>query len=239
MSVLETKFVNEIAGNFFVPAYQRGYRWGKSEVLRLLNDVYNLSKYNERRSYCLQPIVVKKLGDGEFELIDGQQRLTTIFLIYTYMFEEGGRFFGAPKFSLDYETRKGSKKFLANIDFNLRNKNIDFCFIADAYENIKAWFASNGELSVTMPKMKTLFADNVKIIWYEVDATEDASAMFTRLNIGKIPLTSAELVKAEFLNGNNQNSDLRRQDEIALQWDNIEKELHNDSLWYFLTNISA
>lgn len=239
MSVLETKFVNEIAGNFFVPAYQRGYRWGKSEVLRLLNDVYNLSKYNERRSYCLQPIVVKKLGDGEFELIDGQQRLTTIFLIYTYMFEEGGRFFGAPKFSLDYETRKGSKNFLANIDLNLRNKNIDFCFIADAYENIKAWFASNGELSVTMPKMKTLFADNVKIIWYEVDATEDASAMFTRLNIGKIPLTSAELVKAEFLNGNNQNSDRRRQDEIALQWDNIEKELHNDSLWYFLTNNSA
>ena len=61
--------------------------------------------------------------------------------------------------------------------------------------------------------------------------------MFTRLNIGKIPLTSAELVKAAFLRG--ENSDARRQDEIALQWDNIEKELHNDSLWYFLTNNSA
>ncbi|MBE8949371.1 MAG: DUF262 domain-containing protein [Quinella sp. 3Q1] len=235
-AVLETKFVNDIAGKFFVPAYQRGYRWGKVEVNRLLDDVYNLSKYDERRNYCLQPIVVKKLGDDEFELVDGQQRLTTIFLIYKYMFEEGGRFFGEPKFSLDYETRKGSKNFLANVDLDKREDNIDFYFIADAYENIKAWFADNGEISVTMPKIKTLFADNVKIIWYEVDATEDAAAMFTRLNIGKIPLTNSELVKANFLSAE---SDTRRQDEIALQWDNLEKELHNDSLWYFLTNNST
>lgn len=71
MSKLEMKFVNDIKGNFFVSAYQRGYRWGKAEVERLLEDVYNLSKYNERRSYCLQPIVVKNMGDGKFELIDG------------------------------------------------------------------------------------------------------------------------------------------------------------------------
>ena len=239
MSKLETKFVNEIAGNFFVPAYQRGYRWGQSEVRRLLEDVYNLSKYTERHGYCLQPIVVRNLSDNHFELIDGQQRLTTIFLVYKYMFEEGGRFFGEPKFSLDYETRKGSKHFLANINPDLRNDNIDYCFIADAYEYIKAWFAENGELSVTMPKLKTLFADNVKIIWYEVDETENATAMFTRLNIGKIPLTSAELVKAMFLSRDNPNMDRRRQDEIALQWDNLEKDLHKDSLWYFLTNNSA
>ena len=67
-----------------MPSYQRGYRWGKSEVKRLLEDVYNLSKYDERRSYCLQPIVVKNLGNDEFELIDGQQRLTTLFLLHRY-----------------------------------------------------------------------------------------------------------------------------------------------------------
>ena len=239
MSKLETKFVNEIAGKFFVPSYQRGYRWGKSEVERLLEDVYALSKYNERRGYCLQPIVVKNLGEKNFEVIDGQQRLTTIFLIYKYMFEVGGRFIGEPKFSLDYETRKDSKNFLENIDLNSREKNIDFCFIVDAYENIKAWFAANGELFLTMTTIKKLFADNVKIIWYEVDETEDAIKMFTRLNIGKIPLTSAELVKAMFLSRENRDMDKRLQDEIALQWDSLEKELHNDSLWYFLTNNSA
>lgn len=138
---------------------------------------------------------------------------------------------------MDYETREDSKNFLANIDLSKREDNIDFYFIADAYETIKTWFAENGELSVTMPKIKTLFADNVKIIWYEVDETENATAMFTRLNIGKIPLTGAELVKAGFLSGEQKANE--RQDEIALQWDNIEKELHNDSLWYFLTNNSA
>lgn len=56
------------------------------------------------------------------------------------------------------------------------------------------------------------------------------------MNIGKIPLTNAELVKAMFLSRSNKNIDKAKQDEIALQWDNIEKELHNDSFWYFLTN---
>ena len=55
-------------------------------------------------------------------------------------------------------------------------------------------------------------------------------------NIGKIPLTSAELVKAMFLSRENRDMDKHRQDEIALQWDNIEKDLHNESFWYFLTN---
>ena len=239
MSKLETKFVNDIAGKFFVPAYQRGYRWGKSEVERLLNDVYNLSNYDERRSYCLQPIVVKRTDDDAFELIDGQQRLTTLFLIYKYMHAASNGFIGAPTFSLDYETRKGSKDFLANINVDLCEDNIDFFFIANACEVIKNWFANAGELFLTMTAIKTLFAKNVKIIWYEVDANEDAAAMFTRLNIGKIPLTSAELVKAMFLSNENPGMDARRQDEIALQWDNLEKELHNDSLWYFLTNNSA
>lgn len=241
MSRLETKFVNEIAGKFIVPAYQRGYRWGTDEVRRLLEDVFALKGLSGQpnKNYCLQPIVVKKLSDGTFELIDGQQRLTTLFLIYRYMFEEGGRIFGEPKFSLDYATRDKSADFLANIELARKDENIDFYFIVNAYETVKAWFVAGGELVLTMMTFKTLFAENVQIIWYEVDESADANKMFTRLNIGKIPLTSAELVKAMFLNGDNPDIDARRRDEIALQWDNIEKELHNDALWYFLTNNSA
>ena len=241
MSKLETKFVNDIAGKFFVPSYQRGYRWGKSEVERLLDDVFALKGRGGQpaKNYCLQPIVVKKKSDDEFELIDGQQRLTTLFLIYKYMRKEVGRVIGEPKFSLNYETRPDSKDFLSNINVDLRDKNIDFFFIANACEVIENWFAAAGELFLTMTTIKTLFAENVKIIWYEVDADEDAASMFTRLNIGKIPLTSAELVKAGFLSNENRNMSAQRQDEIALQWDNIEKSLHDDSLWYFLTNNAA
>ena len=55
----------------------------------------------------------------------------------------------------------------------------------------------------------------MKIIWYEVDKNEDAIALFARLNIGKIPLTSAELVKAMFLSrDNNESMDKEKQEEI-------------------------
>lgn len=239
---LETKFVNEIAGKFLVPSYQRGYRWGKEEVKRLLDDVYNLmdeDKTKPSKNYCLQPIVVKKLDDDSFEVIDGQQRLTTIFIIYRYMYEVGGKFIGAPKFSLNYETRDKSANFLKSIEsnLNLRDENIDFHFMANAHDEIKSWFDNKGEVFLSMPNLKKLFAENVKIIWYEVDDTADGNAMFTRLNIGKIPLTSAELVKAMFLSSNRLNA--RKQDEIALQWDNMEKALHDEAFWYFLTNNSA
>lgn len=79
--------------------------------------------------------------------------------------------------------------------------------------------------------------EDVKIIWYEVGESEDAISLFTRLNIGKIPLTSAELVKAMFLSRDNaENMRREKQEEISLQWDGIERELHNEALWFFLTN---
>lgn len=58
--ILETKKVSEITGKFSVPAYQRGYRWGK-EATRLLDDIMEIAVSDYR--YCLQPIVVKKLSD--------------------------------------------------------------------------------------------------------------------------------------------------------------------------------
>jgi len=240
---LEAKLVGDIQGVFNVPSYQRGYRWGKEEVERLLNDIYGIydDETKVARNYCLQPIVVKRNGDT-YDLIDGQQRLTTIYLIYKYMsVVSNGWVVKGPKFSLQYETRSDSKEFLENIDINRREENIDFWFIANAYETISNWFNNtDGELSVIMNHMITYLTENVKIIWYEVNDSEDSIALFERLNIGKIALTSAELVKAMFLSSaGNEEMDREKQEEIALQWDNMEKELHNESLWYFLTNNSG
>ena len=227
--LLETKLVGEIEGTFYVPSYQRGYRWGEDEVLRLLNDVYT----NGKKNYCLQPVVVRKSNDS-YELIDGQQRLTTLYLIYRYM-KNVNPFFSDPAFNLIYETREHSEDFLRSIDLSRREENIDFWFIANAYETIKTWFEEDMQIRVL--HVFEYFKEDVKIIWYEVGENEDAISLFTRLNIGKIPLTSAELVKAMFLSSdNNDRPDREKQEEISLQWDNMERELHDDSLWYFLTN---
>lgn len=228
--VLETKLVSDIKGTFYVPSYQRGYRWGEDEVNRLLDDVF----VNGEKNYCLQPIVLRK-NENRFELIDGQQRLTTLYLIYKYLNDFGAMFFPKPAFNLVYDTREQSADFLNNIDFSKQEDNIDFWFIVNAYKTIKTWFEVESPLRAM--KMFQYFKEHVKIIWYEVGAGEDAISLFTRLNIGKIPLTSAELVKAMFLSrDNSENMDREKQEEISLQWDNIEKELHNDSMWYFLTN---
>ena len=227
--LLETKLVSEIQGTFYVPSYQRGYRWGKDEVLRLLNDVYS----NGKKNYCLQPVVVRKNGDA-YELIDGQQRLTTLYLVYRYM-RDVNPFFDEPAFKLVYDTRDNSQEYLKSVDLSRRDENIDFWFIANAYETIMKWFEEDKQIRVL--HIYEYFKENVKIIWYEVGESEDAIGLFTRLNIGKIPLTSAELVKAVFLSSEGKAKKGRaKQEEISLQWDNIEKELHNDALWYFLTN---
>ena len=236
MTDLITKLVGEIRGHFFVPDYQRGYRWGKTEVETLLNDIYEYggkSKKTENESYCLQPIVVRNLGD-RYELIDGQQRLTTIYLIYVYMNKASNGFMSEPNFTLSYETRENSVDFLKNPEESKKDDNIDFFFIYNVYKTIEDWFSQKEKLQSTLTNINKYFDECVKVIWYEVPDTEKSEDLFTRLNIGKIPLTSSELVKALFLK--DESKKVIRQEELSLEWDNIEKELHNDDFWGFLTN---
>jgi len=231
---------------FFIPSYQRGYRWTKREVEDLLNDVRDFIKKpgkKENEWYCLQPIVVKKTN-SHYEVLDGQQRLTTIFLILKHLtpFIESER----KCFSIEFETRTNRKSDSANFLQNIGDKteeesktNIDYFHIFKAYETIKDWFkekANSGEIEFKKP-----FLESTKVIWYEVTSDKDSIEIFTRINMGKIPLTNAELIKALFLNSSNfpnaESEELRlRQLEIASEWDRIEYSLQNEELWYFINN---
>lgn len=125
--------------------------------------------------------------------------------------------------------------FSATLTLAAKMKNIDFWFIADANEAIKEWFAD--DLQLKAMNVYRYFKEFVQVIWYQIGEAEDAISLFTRLNIGKVPLTSAELVKAMFLSRDADPAMNReKQEEIALQWDNIERALHDDVFWYFLTN---
>lgn len=241
---LEEKIISKITGKFTIEAYQRGYRWGKDEVEYLLEDINEIP---DGQKYCLQPVVVKNVNDT-YELIDGQQRLTTLYLIMKYL-----NAYVDIKFSIEYATRKsenghiGSKELLETIDeidLSLPSNNIDELFIKKSYSIVKTWF--NGEKSKMMSFANKL-QNYVTIIWYEVDDDEDSVNIFTRLNICKINLTNAELVKALFLSrgkkdsegryaGNPYGIEEKKQHEIALGWDSMEKDLHNEKFWTFITN---
>lgn len=230
---LEPRLVGDIAGDFYVPAYQRGYRWGEHEVVRLLDDIWE----SRERPYYLQPVVVKRYGD-EWELVDGQQRLTTLFLIFQYMQREGLQNSGAG-YSMRYETRPGSAAYLESLDPASSQQNIDFFHIHEAYQCISRWFEEKGaKRQWYANKFYDALFEQVRVIWYEAPEDLDATTLFTRLNVGRIPLTDAELVKALLLS-RGQVGATNRSMEIAAQWDTIERELRDPELWAFITGRSS
>lgn len=106
INIIDRYAIPDLMGkNFFIPDYQRGYRWDKTQIFQLLSDIDLFRKYGKGAFYCLQPVIVKKCDqsyidtirteDGSplhsdyddnvwYEVIDGQQRLTTIKLILTF-----------------------------------------------------------------------------------------------------------------------------------------------------------
>lgn len=246
---LDLKPISELLNkHFLVAAYQRGYKWKAQQVSQLLDDINTFSSSpTEAGFYCLQPLVVKEVNildskNKQWELIDGQQRLTTIFMILQCLKESC--------FSIDYQTRKGSTEFLnklpnygVNPDETWQSAvnrlkftdNIDNYHFFEAYKTISAWF-SNKDLNA-----QNTFIDNLlnhtKVIWYEIHNQTDSRDVFMRFNSGKIPLTNAELIKALFLKiptqANSENYRLL-QHELAQEWDNIECALHNDEFWSFI-----
>ena len=233
--------------SFFIPAYQRGYRWTKRQVTELLDDIKEFQQEAEDGPkdafYCLQPIVVKK-RDGNWELVDGQQRLTTIFIILTYL-KDIVALLEKERYTLNFETRDNSAEFLKHIDVTRSSENIDFHYICEAKQAIEEWFKKQ-DGTYKLKFLQTLLNDddtgkNVKVIWYEINDSEDATAVFTRLNVGKIPLVNAELVKALFLKSSNfringEAAKHLQQLSIAQEWDTIEKRLQDESFWCFISN---
>ncbi len=243
-NILELKTISELQKyDFYIPSYQRGYRWSPKEVTELLNDISNFTprlvseESDEKTWYCLQPIVVKETENDNYEVIDGQQRLTTIYLILYYLNQDFVENKRDKLFQLDYQTRSDSKEFLNQLGKDVdTTSNIDFFYISNAYKAVTEWFKEKGD-NFDSGNFRSKFKFNSKIIWY-LSNEPDSISIFTRINIGKIPLTNSELIKALFLNSSNfqnQENKLRlRQLEIATEWDNIENSLQNDKFWFFL-----
>ncbi len=243
--------------SFFIPSYQRGYRWGERQVIDLLNDIFEFIK-NEHKDagefYCLQPIVVTK-KETQWCVIDGQQRLTTIYIILKFLENAKKALFPMlPLFSLFYETRDSSREFLEKIQqiVDIDYTNADYYHLSRAYLTIKKWFEekeqhqeinrvdflstliktdyrNNGEIDI---------ANNVRFIWYPVSAHDEGSddkEIFRKINMGKIPLTNAELIKALFFTADMEEAEKEKyQSRLAYEWNAIEDTLQNEDFWSFL-----
>lgn len=201
-----------VTGNyqFSIPSYQRGYRWESTEaggedeqeakqVDDLLNDLtyFVTSNPHKKANYYLQPLMVKPrlLADGSYEwdVLDGQQRLTTMLLVLKCLKE---RLYGGQQFGL-YELKYANRKQLdfnritfdrasADYDFPMANENLDSYYVRKAKDRIERWYdnelSNNPSLSDKFKEM--LFypdetrgvnsspALRAKFIWYNVQALQ-------------------------------------------------------------------
>lgn len=268
------KTITELLGlHFYIPDYQRGYRWTSHNVSQLLNDIweYRQDPAKVNSFYCLQPIVVRKKtwlsenGDtvDGYELIDGQQRLTTIHRILTYLRIEHLRIdnfsdeYKEDIYTIEYQTRPETRHFLNQTESNLTKP--DLYYLSKAYDTVKDWFENSGKiegrsdknnfLDTLLPSVKKDEAGNTimpewstQIIWYEInDNTQKSEELFTRLNRGKIPLNSAELIKAKFVNQESfkefgEQEKVKRRTQLIQLWDEIENHLNNPKFWAFISN---
>jgi len=246
---LYLKNIYDLLGeNFFIPAYQRGYRWASIQVKELLDDIWEFSNSGKSSFYCLQPVVVVK-EDTYWEVVDGQQRLTTLYLILHYLEQEHLRrpladAYKKNLYTIQYETRPESETFLKAVHEAADLDNIDYYHMRKAYEAIVEWFSEkdyndNNVLLSTLLE-KTSESKSVKVIWYdlssECEGNDYAIDVFSRINIGKIPLTNAELVKALFLQSSHfqKGEASLRQLHIASEWDAIEQRLQESEFWHFI-----
>lgn len=259
---LNFKSINSLLGeHFFIPYYQRGYRWTPQQVSDLLNDIWlfaNKERSMKNEFYCLQPIVIKeKTRDENFspltgwEVIDGQQRLTTIYIIISYLMKEFLKVetlieeYGNELFSIQYQTRRGSEKFVKNISED--RSNIDYYHMWNAYNTVSEWFKNSKIVKDRSDREKFLRTilgkekdeASVQIIWYQVTDSVKSTELFKRLNIGKIALTNSELIKALFLSSSsfsNIQDGEKKKLEISLLWDDMEQKLNDPDFWAFITN---
>lgn len=288
---LEIKHVADLIGkNFRIPSYQRGYRWERKQIEQLLddlaefsdsikaaekldsqNEMWNRNNPNNQKPtnnkssigyYCLQPLAVTQQRDLPIEVIDGQQRLTTIYLILCYLSRQpnskclpydSNQVLEKALFSLEYETRDDD--FFKNKQFTTISKqlsdNIDFYYMTLGYQVIENWFQETKKqkeiLNLLLPDnyetnddkdYNTLLHD-VRFIWYKTPA-EKAIETFKNLNYGKIGLTASELVKALLFECDRYEYAIRNIEKgiafaRSLKWSAMEENLQDDYFWGMLS----
>lgn len=228
--------------HYLIPDYQRGYRWKSEEHVKALLDDIDIFINKEGRCsdeiYCLQPIVVVPQNNA-WEVVDGQQRLTTLYLILKALKEE-------ELYEISYTHRPESTTVLHN-PMLYRDDMPDHYFICEAYKKINQWFDEKEKQKVRYKKnFANVLIDNVKVIWYEVDLKgsnkdkieRDKIDIFNRLNIGKIPLDDAELIRALFIQhittSGSEREKAIEQSIFSNSWNEIETFLQNEEVWGFL-----
>lgn len=238
-----------------IPNYQRGYKWEISNVEDLLNDINNINNI-DKNEHCLHNLTIIE-NENKWEIIDGQQRLTTIFLILKYL--------GKEYYSLSYKIRQNTEDFFNNeindiiknlkdnkykkeleLFNDMKNKNNNYNK-QDIYYNCRAlftiynWFNKNYKDKPIEEFIEKL--ESVYFYKHEIKTNIKGETIFSNLNSGRVPLTYIELIKADLIiniskleTKGNENEILinEKRSNIGRLWDEMESWLAQDEVWYWI-----
>lgn len=254
--LLSYTFLGKEQFPFSIPSYQRGYRWTEDNVLALMEDLLEF-KDGQSSLYCLQPIVFKRCEITieskqrvVYRIVDGQQRLTTI----TILLRELGvvvpwdMYYEAVSVGAEDADAPEKDKWLSGLlDHPTEDRGINGDFRKTNAKCIRKWIAVSDratrlkevlglEDNPIEPKSDEakLIRKSVAFVGYlmnkSVDSSKDEHELFDRLNDGRVPLTSAELIKALFEVSTSGLTDIEKL-EISKEWEIIEQGLHDERFW--------
>lgn len=238
--------------DFLIPDYQRPYAWGENECRTLWDDIFSFAIPDEGRSefdsnseYFLGPIVTFKNND-KMEVIDGQQRLTTLMLILRAFYSK----FNHMQDKASVSTKQNIEKCLWKTDEfgepNMNQLKIDSEVATDsdkdeflnilrtgiAGKEMKSKYAWNfrffqASIDEFLQKYPTYFAylptrimNNCILLPIEAESQDTALRIFSTLNDRGKPLSDADIFKAQFYK---HFSKIGKKDEFIKKWKNLEE----------------
>lgn len=255
---IDTKTIRELLSDkktdFLIPDYQRPYAWGEDECGTLWDDLFmfafpedNYELFDSKNDeYFLGPIVTFKNSDGQLEIIDGQQRLTTIMLLLRAFYDKFSNMRDKQSVKMReviegcvWKTDEFDEPDMEHlkIDSEVVSDNDKFEFLEilregnvgdgwkSAYARNFAFFQKKikqlvSEWSTYTVYMATRVINNVILLPIEAESQEKALRIFSTLNDRGLPLSDADIFKSQFYK---HYSDAGRKDEFISHWKALEE----------------
>ena len=201
LKILDEVTIFDTNAHYVIPRYQRAYAWEDKEIVQLIDDINDI---DSSENYYIGSLVVSKIqGKAEtYEVVDGQQRLTTLFLLVQYLVSEGA-LEGEVGQTLTFDCRSKSKYTLSNIQQILTNKKLSTDqeesidqSILNGIKAIRQKFTSDKGLN------KDEFVSRLQhVILYRIEVPEhtDLNRYFEIMNTRGEQLEQHDILKARLM----------------------------------------
>ncbi len=256
MEAKESKIIDILTENkkYIVPSYQRPYSWDGENAERLIDDIYN-SFHQKDDEYFIGTLICINKGNYTYEIVDGQQRLTTLSLIFAKIKDlivvnkrakenlqkrvlpiddfsdkpQEPRLRVRPK---DYDVYcnyilQGNKKFLPNSPTSTQNLFIENFQIIGGYLSSKI-----GDDEGALCALAKYILENVYVVFVETNTFNSSFRLFNVLNTRGMPLASSDLIKNTLFEIAEESGDGHEM--LEKYWNDIEDTVGTENMNKFL-----